>query len=97
MSDVTVTHNAAASRFEAQVEGERVGLIDYRTSGNTVDLMHTEVDPDRQGQGVASDLVRGALDTIRAEKMSIVPTCPYVARWLDGHKDYQDLLAPTNV
>lgn len=97
MSAVTVSHNAAASRFEAQVDGERVGLIDYRTVGNTVDLVHTEVDPDRQGQGVASDLVRGALDAIRLEKMSIVPTCPYVAQWLERHEDYQDLLAPTDV
>ncbi|MGI8948298.1 MAG: GNAT family N-acetyltransferase [Ornithinimicrobium sp.] len=97
MSDATVTHNAAASRFEAHLGAERVGLIDYRTQGDTVDLVHTEVDPDQQGQGVASDLVRGALDTIRLEKMTVVPTCPYVARWLDGHEDYQDMLAPTNV
>lgn len=97
MSDVSVTHNAAASRFEAHVAGERVGLIDYRTQGSTVDLVHTEVDPDRQGQGVASDLVRGALDTIRLEKMSVVPTCPYVARWLERHEDYQDMLARTDV
>lgn len=97
MSDATVTHNAAASRFEVHLGAERVGLIDYRTQGNTVDLVHTEVDPKQQGNGVASDLVRGALDTIRLEKMSIVPTCPYVARWLERHEDYQDLLAPTDV
>ncbi len=95
MTDVTVSHNAAASRFEAHVEGERVGLMDYRTHGNTLDLVHTEVDPELQGQGVASELVRGALDTIRLEKMSIVPTCPYIGQWLDRHEDYRDLLAPT--
>lgn len=97
MSEITVVHNAAASRFEALLGKEQVGLIDYRTHGNTVDLVHTEVDEQHQGAGIAGDLVQGALDAIRVEKMTIVPTCPYVASWLEGHPDYQDLLAPTDL
>ncbi len=94
MSDVTVVHNAAASRFEAHRGGERIGLIDYRTHGNTVDLVHTEVDPALQGAGIGGELVQGALDAIRIEKMTIIPSCPFVADWLQDHPDYQDLLAP---
>lgn len=95
MTDVTVVHNAAASRFEAMLGGEQVGLIDYSTHGNTVDLVHTEVDPRHQGKGIAGELVRGALAVIRVEKMTVVPSCPYIATWLDRHPDEQDLLAPS--
>ncbi len=94
MTDVTVVHDAASSRFDAVVRGDQVGFIDYRTRGNTVELLHTEVDPERREDGVASSLVRGVLDQIRVEKMTVIPTCPFVASFLDEHEEYQDLLAP---
>jgi uncharacterized protein len=94
MTDVTVVHDAAASRFDAVVRGEKVGFVDYRTRGNAVELLHTEVDPDHREDGVASDLVQGVLDQIRVEKLNVIPTCPFVASYLEDHEEYQDLLAP---
>jgi uncharacterized protein len=94
MTDVTVVHDAAASRFEAQVHGEVVGHVDYSTRGNAVELVHTEVDEERREEGVASELVQGVLDQIRIEKMNVIPTCPFVRSFLDEHEEYQDLLAP---
>ncbi|CAN5465084.1 GNAT family N-acetyltransferase [soil metagenome] len=93
MSTVSVNNNAASSRFEIAKDGEVAGYLDYRTHGNTVDLTHAHTDPAMRGQGLAGLLVQGALDVIRVEKMSVIPTCPYVATWIEDHSDYQDLLA----
>ncbi|MGB3830098.1 MAG: GNAT family N-acetyltransferase [Ornithinimicrobium sp.] len=94
MSNITVSNNAAASRFEIQRNGEVVGHLDYRTMGNTVDLTHAETDDAVRGQGIGGQLVQGALDTIKVEKMTVIPTCPFVADWIERHEDYQGLLAP---
>jgi predicted GNAT family acetyltransferase len=55
-------------------------------------MVHTEVDLAQEGKGLASTLVRGALDDIRARGGVIVPLCPYVIGFLRRHPDYEDLV-----
>jgi len=96
MSEVTVVNNAAKSRFEAQVDGEMVGRVDYVTSGNTIDLQHTVVEPGHEGEGVGSKLVRGVLERLQVEKppLTVIPTCPFVRSYLQRHPEYQGLVDP---
>lgn len=87
-----VIHNAKDFRYELLVDGEQAGLIDYTIDGNTVELVHTEVDPGRQENGLGSILVRAALDDIRANRTeAVVPLCPYVRHWINKHPEYEDL------
>lgn len=94
MSEVTVVNNPAESRFEAQMAGEVVGHIDYTTAGDTIDLRHTEIQPGHEGEGIGSTLVRGALDSLRADQpnLTVIPTCPFVKSYLDRHPEFQSLL-----
>ncbi|MDO4240480.1 GNAT family N-acetyltransferase [Micrococcus sp.] len=46
---------------------------------------HTEVDDQYEGRGLASRLVREALTRSTADGYRIVPVCPYVKDWIDGH------------
>jgi len=94
MSDVTVEHNPTESRYEARVGGAVAGFVAYRTSGSTVDLHHTEVDDAYEGKGVGSSLVRGTLDQLREDHLTVVATCPFVKTWFERHEDYQDLIDP---
>jgi predicted GNAT family acetyltransferase len=81
-------------RFEIRDGGEMVGLADYHLGDGTIDFVHTEVDHDRRNQGLASQLVRGALDDVRARhRFRVIASCSYVARWIDAHPDYRPLLA----
>lgn len=96
MSDrpaVTVRDATDRSRFEAVVDGEVAGWIDYRLDGDTVDMVHTEVLDRWEGEGVASALARGALDQTREAGRQLVATCPFVRRYVEKHDEYQDLLA----
>ena len=94
MSEVTVTHNPAESRYEASLGGEVAGILAYVTSGTTINLTHTEVDPAFEGKGVGGALVRGALEQLREDNLRIVPTCPFVQAYLERHPEYQDLVDP---
>jgi uncharacterized protein len=89
---VAVIHNAAASRFEAVVEG---GLCraDYRMAGDVMRLVHTEVPRDLEGRGFAGRVVRGTLDHSRAHGLKVAPVCSYVRAYMRRHKETQDLLA----
>jgi predicted GNAT family acetyltransferase len=54
---------------------------------------HTEVQPEAEGKGVASELIRRALDDVRRRGLSAVPLCPFVRAFIARHPDYQDLVA----
>lgn len=88
-----VRNNTAASRYELYVDDELVGIADYRIEGDRVIFPHTEVRPDKQGSGLGAELVRGALDDVRADGRRIVASCWYVARFVDTHPEYRKLLA----
>jgi uncharacterized protein len=90
---LTVTHDDAANRYELHEGDTRLGLIDYTVTGDVIDMHHTEVDPSQQGRGLGGRLVRGALDDARARGLRVVPTCPFVATWIERHPDYADLVA----
>jgi len=87
-----VTDNAAKSRFEVHVGGERAGLVQYQRKGSELSILHTEVDEKFQGMGLAGILARAALDQARARGESVLPFCPYVRSWIGKHPDYLDLV-----
>lgn len=51
---------------------------------------HTEVNEAYGGHGLASTLVRGALDASIAAGHRIVAVCPYVKGWVDKHPEYAE-------
>lgn len=97
MSDLTIVHRPEESRFEAAVDGAVVGRLEYALIGGTVDLHHTFVDPSMRGHGVAGQLVEEALRELRAEKLHVRPSCPYVAGYIEDHPEHQSLLEPSLV
>lgn len=87
---VEVRDNQAESRFEAWIDGELCGIAVYRLRPDAIVLTHTEVLV--EGKGVGSALARGALDAVRADgELRVVPLCPFIKTWIDGHPDYADL------
>ena len=86
-------HEPDNSRFVAE-DGERRGVLEYRRRGDGVlDYAHTYVPPQHRGGGTASRLVRFALDTAREEGFSVIPSCPFVAKLMDEHPEYESIRA----
>lgn len=79
-------------RYEARIDGELAGFLEYQVDGDVVTMPHTEVDPRFEGQGVGSTLVASALDSVRGVGGRVVPTCSFVASYIERHPEYQDLV-----
>lgn len=88
-----LSDNQAGSRFELRVGGEVAGFIEYHRRGSQqINLIHTEVDDRFQGAGLAGKLARFALDTAREQQLDVLPSCPYIRRWIGKHPGYLDLV-----
>ncbi len=81
------------SRYELVLDGEVVGIADYRDDGRQIVLPHTVIDPGMRGKGLGDVLVAAALDDVRSQGRSVVPTCWFVAEFIERHADYGDLVA----
>lgn len=90
---IDLQHDEDGNRFVLRSSGETVGLVEYRRDGDVFDLLHAEVLPQGQGKGLGTVLVREVLDHIRSHDQQVVATCPFVARFVDEHEDYADLVA----
>ena len=88
---IDITHNQAANRFETTIEGH-TGFISYQDQGDRIVYDHTIVASELGGKGVGSALVKHALDYARSEGKKVIPTCSFVASYINKHAEYQDLL-----
>ncbi len=88
-----ITDHDEAGRYEVHVDGELAGYADRHRDAGSVVLPHTVVQPRFRGQDLAAALVRRALDDARAEGLTVVPACSYVADYVARHPEDQDLLA----
>lgn len=89
---VEVTRNEAKEQWEAHAGGD-VGVLTYSEQDGKLFLLHTEVPEALEGQGIASRLVRAALDHARDKGEKVVPFCPFARAYIQRHKEYAELLA----
>ena len=88
----TVRDNKDSSRFELDVGGD-VAFANYRLTPQAVIITHTETPRALRGHGIASELVKGALEMIRADGHKVIAGCGFVVDYLQRHPEYRDLVA----
>src|SRR6476660_4611286 len=88
----SVRDNPQELRYELLDDsGTMIGEIRYVIEPGAVRLVHTEVEPEFQGQGLADELVQGAMNDLRERGLKMIPVCPYVRAWLRRHPEQADL------
>lgn len=87
-----VRDNPERSRYEITVDGKLAGVAEYDTVGTTVTFIHTEVDRATRERGLGAELVRAALDDVRASGRTVIAQCPFVTSFIKEHPEYADLL-----
>ena len=72
------------SRFEIKVDGAPVGFADYRRDGDIVSMPHTVIDPRFRGRRLGEVLAAAALESLKAEGLSVLPHCWFVRDVIAG-------------
>jgi predicted GNAT family acetyltransferase len=88
---IEVRHNAAASRFEATVDG-RLCYAAYDREDDVLRINHTSVPAPVEGRGIATAIVEYALDYARANGLKVEPWCSYVRAHMRHHPETRTLL-----
>jgi uncharacterized protein len=90
---IEVRENVDERRFEIWFGDTLAGFSEYSPRNeSTYTFTHTEIDPAFEGRGLASRLIRGALDAMDERGIKVRPNCPFVKRFIQRHPDYQHLV-----
>lgn len=91
MPEPTFRHAAERNRFVLEEDGELLGYVEYERTDDVWDLQHTVIRPRARGRGLGSVLVGSTLEAIRDAGGRFVPTCPFVAEYLERHPEWTSL------
>jgi predicted GNAT family acetyltransferase len=80
--------------FYLEEQGKRVGEMHYEMiSENEMNVYHTEVDPEMQGEHLGEKLIEAGVAFARENNFKISPSCSFARITFARHKQYQDVLA----
>lgn len=85
-----VRDNRERHRFELDVEGE-TALAYYRIQDGVMVFTSTQTPRALQGQGVASELIRNALEVARERGLKVRSECSFVDAFLKKSPEFSDL------
>jgi len=85
-----VHDNSERHRFELDADGHNA-FSNYKRADGVLTILHTEVPKALEGHGIGSALIRGVLDTARAQGLKVVTVCPFAKAYVDRHPEYADL------
>lgn len=89
---LVISDAPAHRRYEAHLDGDLAGILEYVIKGGRIALVHTEVDSAHEGRGIGAGLARFALDDARRRGLRVIASCPYVRRYLTKHPEDHDIV-----
>jgi predicted GNAT family acetyltransferase len=90
--EIVVRNNAESGSYEAVLDDEVVGMIVYERRDHRVVVHHTIVDPAYRQRGIATRLVRAALDDLIAQRLTLTNYCGFIGAFITANPSYAQVV-----
>ena len=94
--DTDISFERREDRYELLAGGKVAAFANYQSAPGHVTFVHTEVLPGNEGRGLGSQLARHVLDDSRKQGLKVSARCSFIAKFIEEHPEYQDLLVGQN-
>ncbi len=72
-------------------DNEEMGFVEYiPKDNNTVDIIHTYVDPKYRGKKIASKLLNYLFERLKQEDKKAICSCSYAKDWVKNNEEYKN-------
>jgi predicted GNAT family acetyltransferase len=88
-----ILHDEARQRFTCDTDGHVTYLAYRRIGDRQVELYSTFTPPAARGRGIAARVVEEALHWAEANGLEVIPSCWFVAEYIERNPRYQTLTA----
>ena len=90
--EYSVTHNVDANRFEVLLDNGQFAYLEYEETNFGLNFTHTYVPSAFEGKGIAAAIVQFGLEYTRKNNLLLVPSCSYVATYIERHPEFKSLV-----
>ena len=87
-----IRHDEERKRFIVEELGHEAYLEYFELPDGALDYAHTYTPNEIRGRGIATAIIRRALDYARESGKKVVPGCPFVRTYTDRHEEYRAVL-----
>ncbi|MCX2731073.1 GNAT family N-acetyltransferase [Saccharopolyspora sp. NFXS83] len=91
-TEVAVARSTDRDRYDVTAAGSLAGFTEFVDQGEQRIFFHTEIGEEFGGRGLGGTLVGRALADTREAGLRVVPVCPFVAKYLKNHHEFDDLV-----
>jgi len=91
---MNIEHDEPEGRFFVRFDDGDAELAYTRVGPKVIDIQHTYVPTGARGHGVAEALAGAAFEYARENGLRVVPTCPFVRKWLEAHPEEVKIVDP---
>jgi hypothetical protein len=89
---MNVRHEPENRRFVVALD-DSLAVLEYSSiDDGTLDYTHTFVPPALRGRGIASNLAEHALQYALDNRLTVVPSCPFIAAFISSNPQYRKVL-----
>jgi predicted GNAT family acetyltransferase len=88
-----IVHDESAHRFVLGRDGVESYLLYRPIDPLAIDFQSTWVHPQLRGRGIGARLVEHGLQWAKARGVKIVPSCWFVAQFIDRNPQYRSLIS----
>ncbi|GEA61086.1 N-acetyltransferase [Vibrio comitans NBRC 102076] len=79
-------------QFRVSLGGDYFAVAKYSLQGNVMTIYSTRVPDELQGKGYGKVMMEAILPEIEKQGFKVIPTCSYVAHYLNRNNQWQHLL-----
>ncbi|HEV8631193.1 MAG TPA: GNAT family N-acetyltransferase [Thermoanaerobaculia bacterium] len=88
-----IAHDPDRRRFTHERDGQVSYLVYRQVDERTVDFVSTYTPPALRGRGIAARIVRQALEWADGQGYKVVPSCWFVAEYVERDPGWKRILA----
>jgi predicted GNAT family acetyltransferase len=92
MENIVHERRGQRGAFVIQREGRSLAEMTYSLGGTIAIIDHTDIDAALRGTGAGARLVKAAVEWARAEKLQLMPLCPFAKSVFDKAPEFADVL-----
>ncbi|MXN92275.1 N-acetyltransferase [Flavobacterium sp. Sd200] len=92
MATETFKINEEENQFELHTQGG-IAFLEFIREGEKIYLTHTETPVALRGRGIAASLVKQTLQCAKDNGLTVVPSCSYVAHYVNNHPEWNIILS----
>jgi predicted GNAT family acetyltransferase len=91
-NNITIKHDQQHQMFSIKLNGGAASLQYDKPEENVLDITKTYVPESSRSNGLASLLVKHALDIAYSQSKYVIPSCSFAEDYIEKHPEYEELL-----